>query len=62
MQRRVSIPFALLILSAVFLGAFFLFAALQADEADLAAEINSSDSGYYFKDKTIEWIIPFIQQ
>lgn len=49
----------ILILSFVFLSAFFLFSFLNNEDIDVAAQVNNQDAAAYFQDKTIEWIIPF---
>lgn len=59
-----SKPLQILVLSSLFLGAFFLFSFLQKSDNELKVETDGSINTdqideNYFAGKTIEWVIPF---
>lgn len=49
----------ILILSALFLGLFYLSSFFLTEDSDPISEINNPDRQHYFQGKTIEWIVPF---
>ena len=49
----------ILLLTALFLGVFFLINTFLQEEVKPIEEVDESNGNHYFQNKTIEWIIPF---